>query len=93
MLRYGFDADAVQAGLRRELERAAAIPLRLAADSPLQLPSVKDPERLLDILVLIVPPMKAIALDAHEPDQSVARGADRAHLRAAASGRGRRSRR
>jgi magnesium-transporting ATPase (P-type) len=62
MLRYGFDASQVQAGLRRELERALRFLSGSPANSPLQLPSVKDPERLLDILVLIVPPMKAFAL-------------------------------
>jgi len=62
MLRYGFDAGQVQAGLRRELERALRFLSGSPANSPLQLPSVKDPERLLDILVLIVPPMKAVAL-------------------------------
>lgn len=64
MLRYGFDASQVQAGLRRELERALRFLSGTPANSPLQLPSVKDPERLLDILVLIVPPMKAFALTA-----------------------------
>jgi magnesium-transporting ATPase (P-type) len=62
MLRYGFDAGQVQAGLRRELERALRFLSGSPANSPLQLPSVKDPERLLDILVLVVPPMKAVAL-------------------------------
>ena len=62
MLRYGFDASQVQAGLRRELERALRFLSGSSGNSPLQLPSVRDPERLLDILVLIVPPMKALAL-------------------------------
>jgi hypothetical protein len=62
MLRYGFDAGQVQAGMRRELERALRFLSGSPANSPLQLPSVKDPERLLDFLVLIVPPLKALAL-------------------------------
>src|SRR5437588_3552891 len=62
MLRYGFDAAQMQAGLRRELERALRFLSGSPANSPLQLPSVRDPERLLDVLVLIVPPMKATAL-------------------------------
>src|SRR4051794_9085893 len=64
MLRYGFDATQMQAGLRRELERALRFLSGSPANSPLQLPSVRDPERLLDVLVLIVPPMKAVALTA-----------------------------
>ena len=64
MLRYGFDATQMQAGLRRELERALRFLSGSPANSPLQLPSVGDPQRLLDVLVLIVPPMKAVALTA-----------------------------
>jgi hypothetical protein len=64
MMRYGFDATQMQAGLRRELERALRFLSGSPANSPLQLPSVRDPERLLDVLVLIVPPMKAVALTA-----------------------------
>jgi hypothetical protein len=62
MLRYGLDAASMQVGLRRELERALRFLAGLPGNAPLRLPSVKDPERLLDILVLIVPPMKATAL-------------------------------
>jgi len=62
MLRYGFDAGQIQAGMRRELERALRFLSGSPANTPLTLPSVKDPQRLLDILVLMVPPMKATAL-------------------------------
>jgi hypothetical protein len=61
MLRYGFDTAQMQGGIRRELERALRFLSGTTRDAPLRLP-VKDPEALLDILVLIVPPMKAIAL-------------------------------
>src|SRR5256714_14167298 len=64
MLRYGFDATQMQAGLRSELERALRFLSGSPPNLPLRLPSVRDPERLLDILVLIVPPMKAVALTA-----------------------------
>jgi hypothetical protein len=64
MLRYGFDLTAIQSGLRRELERAMRFLAGTPADSPLQFPSVRDPERLLDVLVLLVPPLKATALTA-----------------------------
>lgn len=62
MMRYGLDGASVQAGLRRELERALRFLAGSSADGPLRIPSVKDPERLLDILTAIVPPMKATAL-------------------------------
>ena len=61
MLRYGFDSAQMQAGMRRELERALRFLSGTSSNAPLRLP-VKDPEALLDILVLIVPPMKAVAL-------------------------------
>src|SRR3954469_97909 len=64
MLRYGFDAASMEAGRRRELERGLRFLAGVPANSPLQIPSIKDPERLLDFLVPIVPPLKAIALTA-----------------------------
>jgi hypothetical protein len=64
MLRYGVDAEQMQAGLRRELDRALRFLSGRPATGPLQIPNVRDPERLLDILVLVVPPMKATALTA-----------------------------
>jgi hypothetical protein len=62
MLRHGFDIAAMQAGLRRELERVLRFLAGLPADAPLQSPGVRDLDRLLDVLVLIAPPMKAIGL-------------------------------
>jgi predicted membrane protein DUF2232 len=64
MLRYGFDAAQMQAGLRRELERGLRFLAGVPANSPLEIPSLRDPERLLDVLVPIVPPLKATALTA-----------------------------
>jgi len=64
MLRYGFDAAQMQAGLRRELERGLRFLAGVPANSPLDIPSIRDPERLLDVLVPIVPPLKATALTA-----------------------------
>lgn len=61
MLRYGLETAQIQSGLRRELERALRFLSGSPADGPLQLP-IKDPGALLDLLVLIVPPMKATAL-------------------------------
>jgi len=64
MLRYGLDLEAMQAGLRRELEHALRFLTGAAGDAPLLLPGVREPERLLDLLTLLVPPMKAAALTA-----------------------------
>jgi magnesium-transporting ATPase (P-type) len=64
MLRYGVDAAQMQAGLRRELERGLRFLAGAPANSPLEIPNIRDPERLLDVLVPIVPPLKATALTA-----------------------------
>jgi hypothetical protein len=64
MLRYGFDAAQMQAGLRRELERGLRFLAGVPANSPLEIPSIRNPEHLLDVLVPIVPPLKATALTA-----------------------------
>ncbi|MEJ0077305.1 MAG: DUF2232 domain-containing protein [Alphaproteobacteria bacterium] len=64
MLRYGFDATQMLAGLRHELERGLRFLAGVPADSPLRMPSIRDPERLLDLLVPIIPPLKATALTA-----------------------------
>jgi magnesium-transporting ATPase (P-type) len=64
MLRYGFDAAQMQAGLRRELERGLRFLAGVPANAPLQIPSIRDPERMLDLLVPIIPPLKATALTA-----------------------------
>jgi hypothetical protein len=62
MMRHGVDVASMQAGLRRELEHAMRFLTGAPSDGPLRLPGVKEPERLLDILVMVVPPMKACAL-------------------------------
>jgi magnesium-transporting ATPase (P-type) len=64
LMRYGFDAAQMEAGLRRELERGLRFLAGVPANSPLQIPSIRDPERLLDVLVPIIPPLKATALTA-----------------------------
>jgi magnesium-transporting ATPase (P-type) len=64
LLRYGVDAGQMQAGLRRELERGLRFLAGVPSGSPLQIPSVRDPERLLDVLVPVIPPLKATALTA-----------------------------
>ena len=56
IIRYGLDADSVKAGLRRELDLAARFL------TGFRVPGFRDPDRLKDALVLIVPGMKAIAL-------------------------------
>ena len=64
LTRYGFDAAQMEAGLRRELERGLRFLAGVPSGSPLQIPGMRDPERLLDVLVPIIPPLKATALTA-----------------------------
>jgi hypothetical protein len=64
LLRYGLDAGQIEAGIRRELERALRFLSGTPSGGPLALPGVKDPDRLIDVLVLVVPPLKATALTA-----------------------------
>lgn len=62
MARYGFDAGQMNAGLRRELERVLRFISGTPSSAPVTFPNIKDPERMLDVLVMVVPPMKATAL-------------------------------
>jgi hypothetical protein len=62
MLRYGLDFAQVRAGQRHEIEVVLRFLSGGAPGAPLRLPNVRDPERLMDILVLVIPPMKASAL-------------------------------
>jgi len=64
MLRYGLDAGEMQSGLRREFEQTLRFLTGGSREAPLALPGVANPDRLLDLLVLIVPPMKAVAVTA-----------------------------
>jgi len=61
MMRYGADFASIQAGLKRELEFAMRFLTGASKDAPLQIPGVKDADKLLDVLMLVVPPMKTIA--------------------------------
>ena len=62
MVRYGLDAAQMNAGLRRELERVLRFISGTPSGAPVTFPNIRDPERMLDVLVLVVPPMKATAL-------------------------------
>ncbi len=55
----GLDADSYRAALRRGFERMIRVQTGLAADAPLQVPGVQDPNRLIDFLVQVMPPAAA----------------------------------
>ncbi len=58
LARHGLDAESIKSGLRPEVEVAARFLITL------RFPGSRDPERLKDALVLVIPGMKAIGLTA-----------------------------
>ena len=57
---FGTDAEAFRSGLRRAFERLLRLQTDTAAGTPLRLPGFKDPDRLLDLLVAVIPPAAAV---------------------------------
>jgi hypothetical protein len=57
---FGTDMASFQAGLGGTFERLLKAQTRAAADAPLEIPGVSDPRRLIDFLVLAVPPTAAV---------------------------------
>jgi Predicted membrane protein (DUF2232) len=60
ILNFGLDADTFRAGLKRAFERIIRIHLGQPRDGPLQIPGVADANRLMDFLVLAIPPTAAV---------------------------------
>lgn len=60
ILSFGFDADSVRNGLRRGLERAFRLQAGTPDGTPLQGPGGTDPAKVIDFLVLVLPPAAAI---------------------------------
>jgi hypothetical protein len=56
----GGDAESFQSGLRRGFERILRMQMRTTAGAPLAIPGIKDPNRLLDFMVLVIPPAAAV---------------------------------
>jgi hypothetical protein len=57
---FGLDAESFRSGLRRTFERILRMQTGAAADAPLTLPGMADPGRLLDLLVMVIPPTAAV---------------------------------
>ena len=60
ILNFGTDADTFRAGLRRAFERFIRIHTPTGAEAPLEIPGVPDPNRFIDMMVVIVPPIAAM---------------------------------
>jgi len=57
---FGLDAEAFRTALRRTFERILRMQTGGATDAPLTLPGIADANRLLDILVNVIPPAAAV---------------------------------
>ncbi len=57
---FGLDADSFRGGLRRVFERVLRAQTGAADDAPLQLPGISDTGRVLDLLVVLIPPVAAV---------------------------------
>jgi hypothetical protein len=57
---FGFDAETVQRTLKQAFERIIRIQMRVPADAPLEIPGLSDPNRLIDFLVIAIPPTAAV---------------------------------
>lgn len=60
ILNFGLDADSFRAGLRRAFEQILRIQADIPRDKPLVLPGVSDPARLIEFMVIIIPPAAAV---------------------------------
>jgi hypothetical protein len=60
ILTFGFDADTFRAGLRRAFEQILRIQTDTPADAPLNVPGLSDPNRLIDVMVAVIPPTAAV---------------------------------
>jgi hypothetical protein len=57
---FGTDAQSFNAALASGFERMLRLQTHTPADAPLELPRVSDPKRLIDFLVVVIPPAAAL---------------------------------
>lgn len=57
---FGFDIESFRSGLSRALARLFRADTGETPGAPLKIPGVEDPERLLDFLVVTIPPAAAV---------------------------------
>ncbi len=60
LVKLGGDEQTIRAGLKSAIERMFRQGLGLTADEPLQLPGIEDAGRLLDLFVVVLPPVAAV---------------------------------
>ena len=60
ILTFGFDAETFRTGLRRAFEQILRVQTDTPGDAPLNLPGLSDANRLIDVMVAIIPPTAAV---------------------------------
>lgn len=60
VLNFGLDADSFRAGLRRSFEQLLRIQTDTPADKPIVIQGLSDPNRLIEVMIAIVPPAAAV---------------------------------
>jgi hypothetical protein len=61
LFQVGTDEESIRNGLKAGLERIFRLQTDTAADQPLSLPGIAEPERLLDLFAVVMPPVAATA--------------------------------
>lgn len=60
ILTFGFDAETFRAGLRQAFEQILRIQTDTPANAPINVPGLTDTNRLIDVMVAIIPPTAAV---------------------------------
>jgi hypothetical protein len=61
LFQIGSDEESIRNGLKAALDRMLRLQTDAAADQPLSLPGISEPERLLDLFAVVMPPVAATA--------------------------------
>jgi Predicted membrane protein (DUF2232) len=59
LLQIGTDTDTIRNGLKEALQRLLRLETGGAPDEPLNLPGISEPERLIELLAIMLPPVAA----------------------------------
>ncbi len=57
---FGGDEGTIRAGLKNGIDRMFRLQLGLSADEPLRFPGIEDADRLLELFVIVLPPIAAV---------------------------------
>jgi hypothetical protein len=61
LFQVGSDEEAIRNGLKAGIERVLRQETGIAADEPLSFPGIAEPEHLVDLFVVVMPPVAAMA--------------------------------